>query len=113
MRIYSLAWSSDSLWLAVAFTNKRVVVWNIREQREATLWENLPRVPEMLSISSQEHILVVATKRGLLFGQFGNTTPVAQHPEGQLLATWSSSGQELATLDAQSNPTIAVWQRID
>ena len=109
-RIYSLAWSHDSTWLAIAFQDKRVELWNMRDLRRARSWEKLPSIPRMLSFSSQEQVLTIATKRNLLFTRFSEAVPFAQYA-GQTLIAWSPSGRQLATLDVENDMVIVILQR--
>jgi WD40 repeat protein len=108
-RIYSLAWSPDSTSLAIAFSDKRVVMWNVLERRKRAVWEKLPAMPHVLSISRQHQLIVASSKLHLLFGDLDEAAPSARHP-GYLLAEWSPRRSEFATLDPDNDTMLVIWQ---
>lgn len=106
--VYSLAWSQDSSLLAAAFSSRRIIVWNIHTGQVQLEWKKLPIVPHMVSISTNQCLVVASDTGELLFGNMDDPAPVATHP-GDWLVAWSPTRQELATLDAQKETQLVVW----
>ncbi len=105
---YSLAWSPDSTKLAVAFSNRRVAVWDVIKKQKILDWKELPIVPRMISISIDQRLAVASNTGELLFGSLADPAPTATHP-GQWLVAWSPTHRELATLDAQKDTELILW----
>ncbi len=107
--IYSLAWTPDSTSLAIAFRDKRVAMWNVRAHRKLGEWSKLAIVPRQLSISQQGHISLVSNRARILFGYFDEPTPSAMS-SGQWFAVWSPTRAEFATLDAEKDTALVIYQ---
>jgi serine/threonine protein kinase len=105
--VYSLAWSPDSKLLAVAFRDKRVEVWD-NEGHMQTRWTRLPLLPRTVSISTQQRLVIASDKEELLFGQCDETEPSASYA-GHWLGVWSPIESKLATLDAERETELLVW----
>jgi len=105
---YSLAWSPDSTKLAVAFSNRRVVVWDVIKKQKVLDWKELPIVPRMLSISIDQRLAIASNTGELLFGSLADPMPTATYA-GQWLVAWSPTRPELATLDAQKEMELILW----
>ncbi len=105
---YSLAWSPDSTKLAVAFSNRRVVVWDVIKKQKVLDWKELPIVPRMLSISIDQRLAIASNIGELLFGSLADPMPTATYA-GQWLVAWSPTRPELATLDAQKEMELILW----
>jgi serine/threonine protein kinase len=105
--VYSLAWSPDSKLLAVAFRDKRVEVWD-NEGHMQTRWTRLPLVPRTVSISTKQRLVIASDKEELLFGQFDEAEPSAGYP-GHWLGVWSPVDSRLATLDAERETELLIW----
>ncbi len=108
-KVNSLSWSQDSSLLAVAFKNNRVVGWDRRTKSQVLLWEKLPAMPRMLSISAECRIVMASSEKRLLFGFPNELFPSSIYP-GQLLASWSPTNLELATLDEQRENILVIWR---
>ncbi|HJT57950.1 MAG TPA: WD40 repeat domain-containing serine/threonine protein kinase, partial [Ktedonobacteraceae bacterium] len=106
--VYSVAWSPDSKLLAVAFSNKRIEVWDVYAQRLQARWTRLPLVPRMLSISTKQRLVIASDKEELLFGNLDDKEPSARYP-GYWLAAWSPVDSKLATLDADKETELLIW----
>ncbi len=110
MPIYNLAWSHNGNFLAVAYKDRKVVIVDVQQKRVKTFWKNLPLVPRRLSFSIDDFLTISSTKDYLLLGNVNEPLPsIKQH--GRLLATWSPSGQKLATIDTSNVKKVVVWQR--
>lgn len=108
-KVNSLSWSRDGSLLAVAFKNNCVVGWDIHTKEKALLWEKLPAMPRMLSVSAECRVVIASSEKRLLFGLPDESFPSAIYP-GQLLASWSPTNLELATLDEQRENLLVVWR---
>ncbi len=106
--VYSLAWSPDSKLLAVAFRDKRVEVWDVYENRIQTRWTHLPLVPRTVSISTKQRLVIASDKEELLFGQLNEAEPSTRYP-GHWLGVWSPVDTKLATLDAERETELLIW----
>lgn len=111
-RPYSLTWLPGSLILAVASVhkrsgNKRITMWDMREDQPIASWEELPVLPLTLSASTQQQLVIASREQQLLFGSPNDDTPTARYP-GQLLAAWSPTQSQLATLDPQDPTTLVL-----
>lgn len=110
-KVNGLAWSPNNSLLAVAFRDKRVVGWDTNTRSEMFRWEGLPTMPRMLSISTEQRIVMASSERRILFGCPDEPCPTTMFP-GQLLAAWSPTCLELATLDEQKETTLTVWREL-
>jgi serine/threonine protein kinase len=108
--VYSLAWSPDSELLAVAFRDKRVEVWDVYKGRLQTRWTHLPLVPRTVSISTKQRLVIASDKEELLFGAIDEVEPSASYP-GHWLGVWSPVDGKLATLDAERETGLVIWDR--
>ncbi|MBE3560743.1 MAG: protein kinase [Ktedonobacteraceae bacterium] len=108
-KVYDLNWSPDGSLLVAAFRNNRVAGWDVRNHHQVVRWERLPALPRMVSLALSHHIVVASAERRLLLGRPGETAPGASFP-GQLLAAWSPTRPQLATLDEQQETLLILWQ---
>ncbi|HZR40197.1 MAG TPA: hypothetical protein VFB12_08785, partial [Ktedonobacteraceae bacterium] len=108
-KVNSISWSRDGALLAIAFRDNRVVGWNMRTKRRAFSWEKLPAMPRTLSISPSYHVAIASAEQRLLLGFPNEAFPSAMLP-GQLLAAWSPTRSELATLDEQKENMLMLWR---
>ena len=108
-KVNSLSWSPDGSLLAVAFRDHRVVGWDIPHRSNVFLWEKLPVMPRMVSVSSERQIVIASAEKYLLFGNPNQAAPSTVFP-GQLLVGWSPTRRELATLSEQNETSLVVWQ---
>ncbi|HLZ55625.1 MAG TPA: serine/threonine-protein kinase [Ktedonosporobacter sp.] len=108
-KVHSLVWSADGRWLIGALRDNRVVGWDARRRESEFVWEKLPTMPRMLSISASGYIAMASSENRLLFGFLSEPAPSATFP-GQLLVAWSPRGAVLATLDAQREMSVMLWQ---
>ncbi len=109
-KVTSLAWSPDGSLLVVAFRDNRIVGWNVHTRMQTFLWEKLPVMPRMLSISTERRIGMTSSEKRLLFGFSDEPDPSMVLP-GQLLLAWSPSRVELATLSERRENSLAIWQK--
>jgi serine/threonine protein kinase len=107
-KINSIAWSSDSSLLLVALRNNQVVGWDVRTRQKALQWEKLPVMPRIISIAKSGRIVLASSAKHLLFGFPNENTPSAT-AAGQLLAAWSPTRRELATLDEKDETVLILW----
>ncbi|QBD82520.1 hypothetical protein EPA93_43740 [Ktedonosporobacter rubrisoli] len=107
-KVNSVAWSPDSSWFAVAFRDYRVAGWAVENKERILLWERLPAMPRMLSVSTEQDITLASIEQRLLSGSLHDTYPSASF-SGQLLAAWSPTQAELATLDASCETSLGIW----
>lgn len=107
-KVNSLAWSPDGKLLVVAFRDHRVAGWDTHSRSRLFLWEKLPAMPRMVSVSPERRIVIASAENYLLFGSPNEPYPSAVLP-GQLLASWSSAASELATLDEHSESSLVIW----
>lgn len=108
-KAYSIAWSPDGTLLAVAWRNNRVVGWNTRTREQVFHWQKLPAMPRALSISIEQRITIASSDHLLLCGFPDEPLPSATM-NGQLLAVWSPTRPELATLDEQRDTMLVLWR---
>ena len=109
-RALSLAWFPKSSLLAVAFSDKgdkRVVVWDATKNQQLKLWEELPVVPRMLSISLEQQLAISSNGSDLLFVHLDESSPSARFL-GLFPAAWSPTRLTLATLDPQRETTLVI-----
>jgi serine/threonine protein kinase len=107
-KITSLTWSPDSSLLLVALRNNQVVGWDIRTRQQVLQWEKLPVMPRIISMAKSGRIVLASSARYLLFG-FPNEQTPSTTSSGQLLAAWSPTHRELATLDEQDEAVLVLW----
>ncbi len=108
-KVNSLAWSPDGRLLAVAFRDHRVEGWDTHSRSRSFLWEKLPAMPRMVSVSPEQRVVIASGEKCLLFGSPDEAFPATALP-GQLLASWSSIGSELATLSEHSETSLVIWR---
>lgn len=108
-KVNSLNWSPDGVLLVVALRDNRVLGWEMRAQRQVLAWEKLPTMPRVVSVSSTRRVVVASSEKRLLCGRPGETAP-SSSVAGQLLAAWSPTGPELATLDEQQENVLVIWR---
>lgn len=108
-KVNSLAWSPDATLLVVAFRNHRLVGWNPLTGQRVVQWDNLPVMPRMLSVSRAHRIVIASSQKKLLCGVVDEPAPSLVLP-GQLLAAWSPTALELATLDELQEKTLMLWR---
>jgi len=63
----------------------------------------------MLSISVQQRLVLASNERQLLSWRLDEASPSGMLP-GRLLAAWSPTRSELATLDAQKETVLVIWE---
>ena len=107
-KVNSLACSPDGRLLVVAFRDNRVVGWDTHRRSRVFLWEQLPAMPRMVSVSQEQQIVIATGEKCLLFGYPNEAFPSTVLP-GQLLASWSTTGPELATLSEQNETALVIW----
>ncbi|HLG64340.1 MAG TPA: serine/threonine-protein kinase [Ktedonosporobacter sp.] len=107
-KVNNLAWSPDGKLLAVAFRDNRVEGWDTHGRSRIFCWEKLPAMPRMVSVSPEQRIVVASAEKYLLLGSSNGAFPSAVLP-GQLLASCSPTGPELATLDEHSETALIIW----
>jgi serine/threonine protein kinase len=107
-KITSLAWSPDSSLLLAALRNNQVVGWDIRTWQKVLQWEKLPVMPRIVSMAKSGRIVLASSAKYLLFGFPNEQTPSATSA-GQLLAAWSPTHRELATLDEKDETVLVLW----
>jgi serine/threonine protein kinase len=107
-KVTGLAWSTDSSLLLAALRNNQVVGWDIRTRQKVLQWEKLPVMPRMISMAKSRRIVIASSAKYLLFGFPSESVPSAT-TAGQLLATWSPTHRELATLDEKDETTLVLW----
>ncbi len=107
-KIMSLAWSPDSTLLLVGLRNNQVIGWNMHTRQQILHWTNLPIMPRTISIARNGRIVLASSAKTLLCGFPSETSPTAI-VEGQLLAAWSPTRRELATLDIHNESTLVLW----
>lgn len=108
-KVNSLAWSSDGELLAVAFRDHRVAGWDTHGRSRSFLWEKLPAMPRMVSVSPERRVVIASAEKYLLFGSPDEVFPSTVLP-GQLLASWSSAASELVTLSEHSESSLVIWR---
>lgn len=108
-RVCSLAWSMDSKFLAAAFSDRRILVWNVLERRKMTEWKNLSIRPHSISISNQQQLTVASSEAYVLSGNLGESSPSAMH-QGYWFAAWSPAYYEFATLDPTNKKDLMIWR---
>ncbi len=107
-KVNSLVWSHESDLLAVAFRDNRVIGWDVYTRDMVCVWENLPAMPRTLSISTGRRIVLASGEPRLLSGYPNELFPSAMLT-GQLLAAWSPTRTELATLDERRENALVIW----
>jgi serine/threonine protein kinase len=107
-KVTSLAWSTDSSLLLAALRNNQVVGWDVRTRQKVLQWEKLPVMPRIISIAKSGRIVLASSAKYLLFGFPGENAP-STTAAGQLLAAWSPTHRELATLDEKDETTLVLW----
>ncbi|HEY7418853.1 MAG TPA: hypothetical protein VH593_26975, partial [Ktedonobacteraceae bacterium] len=107
-KITGLAWSPDTPLLVAGLRDKQVLGWDIRTRKELFRWQNLTDMPRAVSVAKHGHIAIASGTKRLLFGEPGEAAPTAQF-EGQLLASWSPTRRELATLEDQHDNMLVFW----
>jgi len=108
-KVNSLAWSPDGNLLAVAFRDNRVAGWDTHSRSRGFLWEKLPAMPRMVSVSPEQRVVIASGEKYLLFGRPDEAFPSTVLP-GQLLAAWSAATSELATLSEHSESSLVIWR---
>lgn len=108
-KVNSLAWSPDGGLLVVAFRDNRVAGWDTHSRSNVFLWEHLPTMPRMVSVSQAQQIVIATGEKCLLFGNPDEAFPSTVLP-GQLLASWSATSPELATLSEQNETSLVIWR---
>ncbi|MBO0794420.1 MAG: WD40 repeat domain-containing protein, partial [Ktedonobacteraceae bacterium] len=107
-KVTSLAWSPDGAQLVGALRDNRVLGWNVHSQHQALAWTKLPAMPRTISVSLTGRIVIASSEKRLLCGDAEEPAP-SSSISGQLLAAWSPTSAELATLDAQQETTLVLW----
>ncbi|GER89444.1 hypothetical protein KDW_36060 [Dictyobacter vulcani] len=107
-KIQGLCWSLDGALLVVATKDHRVLCWQAQDHTEYMLWEKLPSLLRMLSISRQGWITLASSEKRLLLGSPQDPAPTLT-ASGQLLAAWSPIRDELATLDEHDANALTIW----
>jgi WD40 repeat protein len=107
-KVTSLAWSLDSSLLLAALRNNQVVGWDVHTRQKVLQWEKLPVMPRIISVSKSERIVLASSAKHLLFG-FPNEDAPSATAAGQLLAVWSPTHRELATLDEKDESVLILW----
>ena len=107
-KVTSLAWSADSSLLLAALRNNQVVSWDVRTRQKVLQWEKLPVMPRTISMAKSGRIVLASSAKHLLFGFPGENAP-SSTAAGQLLAAWSPTHRELATLDEKDETTLVLW----
>ena len=82
-------------------------MWDMREDQPVASWEDLLVLPLTLSASRQQRLVIASDEQQLLFGSPNDASPTARYP-GQLLAAWSPTQPQLATLDPQDPTTLVL-----
>lgn len=107
-KITGLTWSTDSNLLLASLRNNQVVGWDMRTRQKVLQWEKLPVMPRMISMAKSGRIVLASSAKYLLLG-FPNEPAPSATTAGQLLATWSPTHRELATLDEQDETVLVLW----
>ena len=110
-QIFCLAWSSDSLLLAVAYSDRRIATWNTREQKIVMEWKHLPIVPRVLSISQHRWLAVASNQTDLYLGNIDAdyARPAIRYP-GHRLVVWSPRRPEFATLHPKNDSRLMLYR---
>jgi serine/threonine protein kinase len=110
-RIFHLAWSSDSTLLAIALSDRSVVVLNILERRIVMEWKNLPVVPRVLSISPKRWLAVASNQSDLYLGNIDTDLSLpAMKFRGHRLVAWSPKRPEFATLHPKNDSWLILYR---
>jgi serine/threonine protein kinase len=107
-KVTSLAWSLDSSLLLAALRNNQVVGWDVHTRQKVLQWEKLPVMPRIISMAKSGRIVLASSAKYLLFGFPSENTPSAT-AAGQLLAAWSPTHREMATLDEKDETILVLW----
>ncbi len=107
-KVTGLAWSPDSSLLVAGLYDKQVLGWDTRTRNVLFRWQHLSDMPHAISVAKHGPIVIASGAQHLLFGEPDEVAPTAQFG-GQLLASWSPTRRELATLDEQHNDTLVFW----
>lgn len=107
-KVNTLAWSPDSTLLVAGLRNNTVLGWQIATSTQVFRWDTLAVMPREISIAKNGRIVIASSAQYLLFGFPQESTPTTTFP-GQLLATWSPTRRELATLSEQKETELILW----
>ncbi len=107
--VYSMAWSPDSKFLAIAFRDQRVEVWDVQRKKRVTHWTQLSLVPRMLSVSVNNRLAIASNTNTLLFGNMLGRDPDGFFA-GHWLAAWSPARPEFATMDTLAGTDLMLME---
>ena len=111
-KVTGLAWSPDGSLLVAGLRDKQVLGWDISTRNMLFRWQYLSDMPRAVSVAKHGHIVIASGAKRLLFGEPAEAAPTAQFG-GQLLASWSPTRRELATLDDQRDNTLVFWHDLN
>lgn len=107
--VYSIAWSRDSTFLAIAFSDQRVEIWDVPRKKRIAHWAQLSLVPRMLGVSVNNRLAIASNSDTLLFGNMAGKNPDGTFA-GHWLAAWSPTRPELATLDTRTGSDLLLLE---